>query len=178
MERNLDSRSKEDLQKALSNLREQNRDISTQNRIIREQIRLIELKTGNLRKDFSEQKDEIDASHARTIKQLEDLEEGKNSERKANKRKLLREIKDKTEENRQLEDQIRNLNQQILHFKKVNENLPPKTNVLKRTATKKTAVVTTKTSINKTNRTTINATKTTANAKKKDPIRKAPKKLI
>ena len=124
MSHEVDTQSMEEVQKTLKILRQNNREVSTNNRIIREQIRLLEIRTENVKKDFDEQKAEMDSLHIKEIKQMETEEKEKTSERKLNKKKILNEIKEKTEENTKLENQIRLLNQEIVHYKKMRIELP------------------------------------------------------
>lgn len=124
MSNELDARSISEVQKTLKILREQNRELSANNRIIREQIRLVEIRTENIRLDYQEHKDEIDSSNEKIIKIIEDEANKRESDRKGKKRELLRLIRQKTNENNQIQDQIRSLNLQILHFNKMADNLP------------------------------------------------------
>lgn len=133
---NEDSPSIAEIQKALQALREQNREVSTDNRILREQIRYTELRTQNLRDEYTEKKNEIDNLNEKMKRQLEITNSEKISQRKERKKNLQREIKNKTNENNQIQDQIRNLQQQIVHFKRMSETLPKPGTMNKKTLSK------------------------------------------
>lgn len=127
MSNELDARSISEVQKTLKILREQNRDLSADNRIIREQIRLIEIRTQNLRTDYQEHKNEIDTANNKVIRLIDAEAERRENDRKKKKKELNRSIRQKTNENTQLQEEIRNLNLQILHFKKMVDTLPKPT---------------------------------------------------
>lgn len=133
---NEDSPSIAEIQKALQALREQNREVSTDNRILREQIRYTELRTQNLRDEYTEKKNEIDNLNEKMKRQLEITNSEKINQRKERKKNLQREIKNKTNENNQIQDQIRNLQQQIVHFKRMSETLPKPGTMKKKTLSK------------------------------------------
>lgn len=124
MSNELDARSISEIQKTLKILREQNRELSADNRIIREQIRLIEIRTENLRTDYQEHKDEVDGANEKVIRLIDAEADRRENDRKKKKKELNRLIRQKTNENTQLQEQIRNINLQILHFKKMVNTLP------------------------------------------------------
>ena len=137
MSNELDARSISEVQKTLKILREQNRELSADNRIIREQIRLIEIRTDNLRVDYQEHKNEIDRANEKIIRIIDGEADRREDDRKKKKKEINRLIRQKTNENTKLQEQIRNLNLQILHFKRM-ENSLPKATITKKTVKSKT----------------------------------------
>lgn len=113
-----------ELQQALIRLREQNRSAATENMIITEELRLVELRTEKLMKVFEARRLTVQEETERQQMQMDTEVKEIVKKRRDRRRALVRQIREKTGENERIENEIRLIESELTKMRKLKETFP------------------------------------------------------
>ena len=114
----------EELRQALVKLREQNRNTATENMILREELRLTEMRSEKLTEKFLTHKESVQEETEKQQMQMDTEVQGIIKKRRVRRRALIRQIREKTSENEKLESEIRSMESQMTKMRKIKESFP------------------------------------------------------
>jgi hypothetical protein len=112
------------LRRAVEKAREQNRTISTNNRLLREELRLVSSRTSRTIKFHNSQKAQVTQAVEQTRLEIETRASEKRAQQMQRPRALRAEIRAMAAANRLLEDEIRLLGRELVSMKRLNESMP------------------------------------------------------
>lgn len=113
-----------ELRQALTRLREQNRSTATENMIITEELRLVELRTEKLMKVFEARRLSVQEETERQQMQMDTEVKEIVKKRRDRRRALVRQIREKTGENERIENEIRLIESELTKMRKLKETFP------------------------------------------------------
>lgn len=114
----------EDLILALEQIRDQNRQVSAENMQMKEELRLLQLKTDRENEILKRHKKVID-KEIQEIKSEWDVDlTSKVNDRREKKKQLLKTIREKTNENEAILNDIRSLEHEIVRLRMIQQQIP------------------------------------------------------
>lgn len=113
-----------ELEDTLTKLRAQNCHMATENRIIKENLRLVSIRTQKMIDLFADSKQLIEEDVEKTRTKMQQEVNQMISDRKDRKKQLVVAIRQKTVENERLENDIRSLQAELLKLKRLKDTLP------------------------------------------------------
>lgn len=127
----------EDLILALEQIRDQNRQVSAENMQMKEELRLLQLKTDRENEILKRHKKVID-KEIQEIKSEWDVDlTSKVNDRREKKKQLLKTIREKTNENEAILNDIRSLEHEIVRLRMIQQQIPKIPTKISKSKTKK-----------------------------------------
>lgn len=114
----------EELDCTVRRIREQNCNMAAENLIIKENLRLVSIRTQKIIELFADSKQLIEEDIAKTRAKMQEEVNQMIAGRKERKKALTVAIRQKTVENEKLENDIRSLQAELLKMKRLKDTLP------------------------------------------------------
>lgn len=114
----------EELESTVKRIREQNCNMSAENLTIKENLRLVSIRTQKIIDLFADSKQLIEEDIAKTRSKMQDEVNQMIASRRDRKKSLMTAIRQKTAENERLENEIRSLQAELVKMKRLKDTLP------------------------------------------------------